>query len=182
MPVNFHEEYARIQGALKKKLFSLKKPDYAGSAEQLLELGNELKRHGNEPHAALCSMAAAQCWRAMGYLYKEAHHETEAGGLLWQAGGIQPGGVFDADACILPVQDLVPDATACYLAAIDVHVKNGKGALAASLYSELAGHYIALNRVITPLKFLFPFHPSPHHRTARSQIHHSSFSNRPPSM
>lgn len=35
----FHDEYQRIQGALKKRLFSIKKVEFQGSAEQLLELG-----------------------------------------------------------------------------------------------------------------------------------------------
>jgi hypothetical protein len=45
----FHDEFQRIQGALKKRLFSIKKVEFQGSAEQLLELGRGVFRFPTGP-------------------------------------------------------------------------------------------------------------------------------------
>mmetsp|Transcript_27098 Transcript_27098/g.66823 ORF Transcript_27098/g.66823 Transcript_27098/m.66823 type:complete len:313 (-) Transcript_27098:19-957(-) len=137
--VAFHDEYARVQASLKKRLFTLtfgltKKPNPTESAEQLLELGNALKREGNAPYAAFCSMAVAQCCRSMRSTLKEAYYESEAGSMLWKA--------QEDDGEAVPLEDLVPEATNCYLAAIEAYMKLGRYSLASSLYSEMASHYL----------------------------------------
>lgn len=134
---SFQAEFHRIQQALRKGLF--RKVDYGGSAEELLELGAALRREGNAPHAALCLMAAAQCHRALEQPGVAAHHDAQAGQLLWREQLQLLARVDDA-----VFRDLVPEATACFLGAIHVHLAQEHRALAGSLYAEMADFLWAL--------------------------------------
>jgi hypothetical protein len=127
---SFHAEFHRIQQALKKSLF--KKVDYAGSCGELLQLGASLSREGSTPHAALCLMAAAHCQRALESPAVVAHHETQAGKLLWREE------LRLADINDSAFQELVPDATSCYLSAINIHLEHEHWSLAGALYTEMA--------------------------------------------
>ena len=137
MSASFQAEFHRIQQALKKGLF--RKVDHGGSAEELLELGAALRREGNAPHAALCLMAAAQCHRALEQPAVAAHHDAQAGQLLWREQLQLLARVDDA-----VFRDLVPEATACYLGAIHVHLAHEHRALAGTLYAEMADFLWAL--------------------------------------
>eukprot|EP00802_Teleaulax_amphioxeia_P021833 Tamp_22220.p1 GENE.Tamp_22220~~Tamp_22220.p1 ORF type:complete len:309 (+),score=66.46 Tamp_22220:81-1007(+) len=139
MSASFQAEFHRIQQALKKGLF--RKVDHGGSAEELLELGAALRREGNAPHAALCLMAAAQCHRALEQPAVAAHHDAQAGQLLWREQLQLLARVDDA-----VFRDLVPEATACYLGAIHVHLAHEHRALAGTLYAEMADFLWALDR------------------------------------
>ena len=144
MEDGFNAEFHRIQQTLKKG-FLFKKVDYAGSAAELLALGGELSREGSAPHAAICIMAAAHCQRALDNPVAAANHDLNAGHLLYRE-QLQLQHVDDE-----AFHELVPEATKCYLGAINVHLARENWSLAGALYAEMAGFLWALGAVFAGL-------------------------------
>ena len=136
---SFHGELHRIQQALKRGLF--KKVDHAGSADELLELAASMQREGSAPHAAICLRAAAQCQKALDNPSVVAHHETQAGQLLWRE-ELQVALISNVDDSAF--REFVPEATSCYLSAIKIHVTHEHWSLAGALYADMADFLWAL--------------------------------------
>lgn len=102
-------------------------------------------------------MAVAQCWRAMRVTLKEAHHEAESGSILWGSAAPHPAAAAATRTTstfgsgqedeLISLESLVPEATSCYIAAIECYSRAGKHAIAGSLYSELASHHLDVGMV-----------------------------------
>ena len=163
---SFHAEFHRINQALKKGLF--KKVDVPGSAEELLQLGSSLLREGSAPHAAICIMAAAQCQKALDNPVLVAHHEKQAGQLLWKE-ELRLSHIDDA-----AFHELVPDATNCYLGAIHMYSAHEQWSLAGALCAEMADFLWALGtRACRPLTLLLLL-PYPRGAHLYSALYHQA--------
>jgi hypothetical protein len=82
---------------------------------------------------------------------KEAHHEAESGSILWGSAAPHPTTTgtsgSGAEEELISLEGLVPEATSCYIAAIECYSRAGKHAIACSLYSELASHHLEVGMV-----------------------------------
>ncbi|KYR02666.1 hypothetical protein DLAC_00121 [Tieghemostelium lacteum] len=127
------DSYKLISSKVKKKKFSVRKPNYGEAIEQLTQVMNSFKREGNGLYAAFCCLAIGRCEQAIKLSSSaEASCYIDSGYLIWE-NEIQS---FEDD--LISFEENIPEAINCYLLAIKVYQNYKRFSIMATLYYEMA--------------------------------------------
>lgn len=136
----FFESYKNISMKLKKRRV-LRKPDFSGATQSFNQLLSAVRRTGNHQYAAFCCLALARCEQAQKKDNKEAEYLVEAGTIFWSLELEN-----ENDLRFVGFEENCSEAINCYMLAIQIHERNKRHLLCATLYYEMGTALKALGR------------------------------------